>query len=329
LATNTRHRATINYYPFGSVMNQRTYTAPSTDYKYGFNGKELDKDDEGMGGGGSTYDYGFRIYNPNLGKFLSVDPLTKSYPWYTPYQFAGNKPIWAIDLDGLEEKIVTQTLSKQKDGSYLVTKTDVQIKQDITVTIGDKKYATTDVYYIIDGVTYAGESIYEEITDNGIMPSAQYDYTQNVIEGKGSDDSHFIWFGESDESSTFIGRFGEIVVRDVNAPDNRETIESLEVLDVILPKILPNVPKTGTTSSKTGAKKGSTKNSQHKNQNARDAAKKQYETYNTKYNDLKSKANKTQQDNKDLASYKRKRDHFKKKMDETGENHSQKAKGSN
>ena len=36
-----------------------------------------------------------------------MDPLTASYPWYTPYQFAGNKPIWAVDLDGLEEKKVT------------------------------------------------------------------------------------------------------------------------------------------------------------------------------------------------------------------------------
>ena len=77
-------------------------------YRYGFNGKEIDKGDEGMGGGGSTYDYGFRIYNPSLGKFLSVDPLTASYPWYTPYQFAGNMPIWAIDLDGLEEKKITK-----------------------------------------------------------------------------------------------------------------------------------------------------------------------------------------------------------------------------
>ena len=51
----------------------------------------------------TAYDYGFRIYNPALGKFLSVDPLTASYPWYTPYQFAGNKPINSIDLDGLEE----------------------------------------------------------------------------------------------------------------------------------------------------------------------------------------------------------------------------------
>lgn len=41
---------------------------------------------------------------------LSVDPLTKSYPWYTPYQFAGNTPIQAIDLDGLEEYHYTLTL---------------------------------------------------------------------------------------------------------------------------------------------------------------------------------------------------------------------------
>jgi hypothetical protein len=44
-----------------------------------------------------------RIYDSRLGKFLSVDPLAKSYPFYTPYSFAGNKPIRFIDLDGAEE----------------------------------------------------------------------------------------------------------------------------------------------------------------------------------------------------------------------------------
>jgi hypothetical protein len=38
-----------------------------------------------------------------VSRFLSVDPLARSYPWYTPYQFAGNKVIMAVDLDGLEE----------------------------------------------------------------------------------------------------------------------------------------------------------------------------------------------------------------------------------
>jgi RHS repeat-associated protein len=70
-------------------------------YRYGFNGKEDDK--ETVGAGSGTQDYGLRIYNPSLGKFLSVDPLTADYPWYTPYQFAGNKPIQFIDLDGAEE----------------------------------------------------------------------------------------------------------------------------------------------------------------------------------------------------------------------------------
>jgi hypothetical protein len=39
-----------------------------------------------------------------VGRFLSVDPLTKQYPWYTPYQYAGNKPVWKRDRDGLEEE---------------------------------------------------------------------------------------------------------------------------------------------------------------------------------------------------------------------------------
>jgi len=72
------------------------------DYRYCFNGTEMGND---MSDGkvGAVYDYGFRIYDSRIAKFLSVDPLTGSYPWYTPYQFAGNKPIEAIDLDGLEE----------------------------------------------------------------------------------------------------------------------------------------------------------------------------------------------------------------------------------
>ena len=70
-------------------------------YCYAFNGKEQDKEFGSVSG--TIYDYGFRVYDPKVAKFLSVDPLTKSYPWYTPYQFAGNKPIYAIDLDGGEE----------------------------------------------------------------------------------------------------------------------------------------------------------------------------------------------------------------------------------
>jgi RHS repeat-associated protein len=69
-------------------------------YRYGFNGKENDNEVKGEG---NQQDYGLRIYDTRLGRFLSVDPLTKEYPHYTPYSYAGNKPIKFIDLDGAEE----------------------------------------------------------------------------------------------------------------------------------------------------------------------------------------------------------------------------------
>lgn len=67
-------------------MPGRTYTtSTASNYRYGFNSKEMDNEPYGQG---NEYDYGFRIYNPRIGKFLSVDPLANKYPWYTPYQFA-------------------------------------------------------------------------------------------------------------------------------------------------------------------------------------------------------------------------------------------------
>lgn len=77
---------------------------------YGFNGKELDSEGEwgattnadGSKASSTHYDYGFRIYNSGLARFLSVDPLSPDYPELTPYQFASNTPIAAIDVDGLE-----------------------------------------------------------------------------------------------------------------------------------------------------------------------------------------------------------------------------------
>ena len=87
-----------DYYAFGWEMPGRT-SVSSPEYRYAFNGKEKDSE----WGGSAVYDYGFRIYDSRLGKFLSIDPLSPDYPWFTPYQYAGNKPIRYIDLDGLEE----------------------------------------------------------------------------------------------------------------------------------------------------------------------------------------------------------------------------------
>jgi RHS repeat-associated protein len=86
-----------DYYPFGMLQPGRSYNAAG--YRYGFNGKENDNEVKGEG---NQQDYGMRIYDPRVGRFLSEDPITKQYPELTPYQFASNRPIDGIDLDGLE-----------------------------------------------------------------------------------------------------------------------------------------------------------------------------------------------------------------------------------
>jgi len=59
-----------------------------------FVGKE--QDESGL------YHMGARMYDSWQCRFVSVDPLWREYPYYTPYQYAGNRHINYIDLDGLE-----------------------------------------------------------------------------------------------------------------------------------------------------------------------------------------------------------------------------------
>jgi RHS repeat-associated protein len=77
------------------VMPGRGFS--SDRYRFGFNGKE--KDDE-LKGSGNSYDFDARIYDPRLGRWLSCDPLAIKYPFASPYNFALNTPIQAVDPDG-------------------------------------------------------------------------------------------------------------------------------------------------------------------------------------------------------------------------------------
>jgi RHS repeat-associated protein len=72
-----------------------------SNHLYGFNKKPSDDELD------CYIDYGMRMYNSKIARFISVDPLSKDFAYYSPYSFAGNKPIWAIDLDGKEEFFIT------------------------------------------------------------------------------------------------------------------------------------------------------------------------------------------------------------------------------
>jgi RHS repeat-associated protein len=89
-------KSRADYYAFGSLLPGRNYSSDA--YRFGFNGME--KDDEMLGATGTSYDFGARLLDPRVGRWLSLDPLAGKYPGISPYSFALNTPIQAKDPDG-------------------------------------------------------------------------------------------------------------------------------------------------------------------------------------------------------------------------------------
>jgi RHS repeat-associated protein len=109
-----------HYYSFGlkiagiSSVKISNITEGDIDNKNLYNDKELFDD-----GGLDWYDYGFRNYDPQIGRFPQLDPLTDDFPYLTPYQYASDEPIANVDMDGLEAWLATGTTVADywKDGA--------------------------------------------------------------------------------------------------------------------------------------------------------------------------------------------------------------------
>jgi RHS repeat-associated protein len=69
----------------------------SENYRYGFNGMEKDNE---FTNSTSHYDFGARIYDSRLGRWLAVDPLFINFPNYSDYVANANNPVYFIDLKG-------------------------------------------------------------------------------------------------------------------------------------------------------------------------------------------------------------------------------------
>jgi len=122
-STTTYTPSQLNYDSFGMLLVGRSWSVGS-EYRYGFNGKENDNEVKGEG---NWQDYGMRMYDTRVGRFFSPDPLIvneQQYPELSSYQFAGNTPIQAVDLDGLEPSAV---LTKNSDGKYRFTEPAVKL----------------------------------------------------------------------------------------------------------------------------------------------------------------------------------------------------------
>jgi RHS repeat-associated protein len=86
----------MDYYPFGVVMEDRSYTDLES-HRYGFNGMEMDDEVKGEG---NSYDFEARNYDSRTGKFSSLDAFNFVMESHSPYSISENDPLNGIDWEG-------------------------------------------------------------------------------------------------------------------------------------------------------------------------------------------------------------------------------------
>ena len=84
------------YYPFGMLIPGLSISAwPDKKNYYRWSTKEI-QEELGL----NWYDHGARMYDPEVGRWWVIDPLAEKYYYISPYAYALNNPINAIDPDG-------------------------------------------------------------------------------------------------------------------------------------------------------------------------------------------------------------------------------------
>ena len=173
-------------------MPGRQYNT-SDGYRYGFHGKEKDNKD-----GVVQYDYGFRIYDPRLVRFKSVDPLTQSYPWNSPYSYAEGDVIRCIDLDGLEKYLVEYDQLKNGVSKIKITAVSdlerniqrMDIKAEPKVS-DFKNDISKDVLRITNYQRFAGEKTKLQENDTKLSAQEQFIGNKSPVEKSKSANQQF------------------------------------------------------------------------------------------------------------------------------------------
>uniref|UniRef100_A0A182SVV8 DUF6443 domain-containing protein n=1 Tax=Anopheles maculatus TaxID=74869 RepID=A0A182SVV8_9DIPT len=98
--------AAYDYLPYGELL--RSYGEdPDNHLDYRFTGKEWDEET-------NLYDFHARLYDPELGRFLQMDPKEQ---YASPYLYAGNSPVSLVDPDGQFAFLVVAILAVT--GAYI------------------------------------------------------------------------------------------------------------------------------------------------------------------------------------------------------------------
>lgn len=164
-----------DYFPFGMTMPGKN---GGSEYRFGFNGMEEDKE---VKGDYNSYDFGARMYDSRLGRFLSRDRFAREFPNESPYGYGGNSPILFIDINGDFKIVITEEAKKQK-GSEIKIKRFEEIVKDLPNYLNENPSVLNEIQkqtglskeqIMKDAVYDEGPTIFIGVRDGGVEASPE------------------------------------------------------------------------------------------------------------------------------------------------------------
>jgi RHS repeat-associated protein len=164
-------RQSTDYSAFGVQLSGRNlYKTGAKKSRFGMNGMEVDDE---IKGGGNSYDFGARMLDPRLGRWLTIDPMSSKHPNNSPYLFCNANPILFKDPDGKDFII---TIIQEPGRNEIIVSTVAhayghlaeQLVENFNIKNPDGVFSRSGSYIDADGINWTITVQIEIVVDHSL-----------------------------------------------------------------------------------------------------------------------------------------------------------------